>query len=148
MSGLDYGARKAADRVSSTGKERDQGTGEAKADRETATQTYQGLPAKFELPSGTRRAYFQREMLATDAPLAAGVVLLSTTALALLSGILLILVVVLVLASRQPMLAGWRTLWHKARQPHGAPPGPSGQCSAPASAAPLAPPATPTRPAS
>jgi hypothetical protein len=59
--------------------------------RKGDTESYQGLPAKFELPSGVRHGAFSEQMLAADRPQTITIVLLSMTLVTWLAVVLAIL---------------------------------------------------------
>jgi hypothetical protein len=54
-------------------------TSNTSARANVGSYAYQGLPAKFELPSGTRFGSFREQMLAADRPQRVTIVLLSMT---------------------------------------------------------------------
>lgn len=58
---------------------REQANTAGDVNKATAISTYQGLPAKFELPSGVRFGSFTEQMLAADRPQSVTIVLLSMT---------------------------------------------------------------------
>ncbi len=70
---------------------------------------YQGLPARFEIPSGDKQSTFTQEMLSTDREHAVTVVLMSSTLVWLLGVALLAAALVAVWKSRQALAAGLRT---------------------------------------
>lgn len=73
-------------------------------------QSYQGLPAKFELPAGARQTVFDREMLTTEAPRAARALLVSRRLLAALGAACALLSVLLLFTQRQRLQAGWQRM--------------------------------------
>lgn len=75
-----------------------------------AGPTYQGLPAKFEMPWGARRETFSREMLKTDADRPVRVILVSQAGATLIEGLVLLLGALLLLAQRGRLREGLREL--------------------------------------
>jgi hypothetical protein len=77
-----------------------------------AAQTYQGLPAKYEIPGGVERASFSREMLDTQKPRFVHVWAVSRTLLGWLQTLLVLAGAVAVFRERHDILAGWRERVH------------------------------------
>jgi hypothetical protein len=75
-----------------------------------ATQefNYQGLPARFEIPSGERHGYFGQEMLPTDREHAVRVVLVSSTVVWLIGMIFIALALATIWRARVTLAAGLR----------------------------------------
>jgi len=76
------------------------------ARQEQAVQTYQGLPAKVQLPTGYRRTVFSREMLDTSKPVKARLLLVSRTWVGLLEIAMALVAAGLVFRERRAILAG------------------------------------------
>lgn len=77
--------------------------------------SYQGLPAKIDLPHGNRQTHFQREMMASDPPRAVRVLLVSSGALVILSAVLGFLAAVVLVLFRRTIAAGGRALFARAK---------------------------------
>jgi len=77
--------------------------------------SYQGLPARIEIPSGARQSDFSRELLPTDAPRPVMVVLVAARALAIADAAALILLLALAALLRRDLAGGARALWARAR---------------------------------
>ncbi len=73
-------------------------------------EAYQGLPAKFQMPAGASRTYFRREMMATETPRSARVVMVSSTLLAWLQSLLVVVGLVAVWTVRREVIVGWAAL--------------------------------------
>jgi hypothetical protein len=70
--------------------------------------SYQGLPARFEIPSGDHHSYFGQEMLPTGREHAITVVLISSTIVWLIGVALLVLALSALWRARQALAAGLR----------------------------------------
>ena len=81
--------------------------------------SYQGLPAKFLMPSGNEQSDFRREMLASDAgtPRAIYVLLLSRAVLGLSGSLLFGLGLLLLLSRRRQLQRGFFERWQRLRKP-------------------------------
>jgi hypothetical protein len=71
--------------------------------------TYQGLPARFEIPGGERHSFFGQEMLSTDREQSVQVLLISSTIVWLFGILLVALAVTSVWKARQWIAAGVRS---------------------------------------
>jgi len=71
--------------------------------------TYQGLPAKFELPSGDRSTNFNEQLLAADRPLKVTVLLLSMTVVTWASAVFTLIALFLLWRDRAAIRSGLRT---------------------------------------
>jgi hypothetical protein len=69
---------------------------------------YEGLPARITLPPGVRTTFFERELLATDAPRPVFAVLVAARAVAALTALLALALLGLALALRRDLAAGAR----------------------------------------
>jgi hypothetical protein len=78
---------------------------------------YQGLPAKFEMPRGVHHTHFSRELLDTEKPRAARVVMVSQTLLGWLQALIVLVALLLVWRVRATLLAGWRSRLAALRPP-------------------------------
>jgi len=70
---------------------------------------YQGLPAKFEIPSGDKQSAFSQELLSTDREHAVNVLLISSTLVWLIGVTLLAAALTALWKSRHALAAGLRT---------------------------------------
>lgn len=82
-----------------------------------AAAGYQGLPAKFEMPAGARQTVFFREMLATEPPRAARVVLVTQRAVAIAQVGIGLLWALLLLLHRRGLDTGFTGLLRRAQRP-------------------------------
>ncbi len=73
-----------------------------------AEANYQGLPARFEIPSGERRSYFGQELLSTDREHAVTVFLVSSTIVWLIGLVFVVLAAWAVWKSRRALAEGVR----------------------------------------
>lgn len=90
-----------------------------------APQVVEGLPAKFVMPYGERQVSFHREMLNTEAPRAARVVLLARRTEAALETTALVLALLGLIFLRRQLAQGAAALWQRALAPlPSAPPSP------------------------
>ncbi|WP_242394488.1 hypothetical protein [Anaeromyxobacter oryzisoli] len=90
---------------------------------------YEGLPARIELPDGTRQTYFHRELLASDAPRPVFVVLVAARLVAALATAATLLLAALAFAFRGELAAGARTFAARFRE---RPPAPEAAAAPPA----------------
>ena len=70
--------------------------------------SYQGLPARVEIPPGERHSYFGQELLSTDSEHAVTVLLISSSLVWLFGALLVALALAAVWRSRQALAAGVR----------------------------------------
>jgi hypothetical protein len=89
----------------------------AELTRNAAEQSYQGLPARFDMPNGVRVTGFERELLETDTPRAAHVVMISQTLLGWLQGLVVLIALALVWRARGELGHGWKARREAARVP-------------------------------
>jgi len=82
--------------------------GKAKGEGEAwgTAQSYEGLPAKIEIPGGVRQAWFTRELLATDAPRPVLVVMIASRVLSAIAGAAVLLFLALAFLYRRALWAG------------------------------------------
>lgn len=78
---------------------------------------YQGLPARMEIPRGARQTVFSRQLLATDVPRRAFVILASSRLVALLTWLTALLALGLLIRSRGELGQGARNLVARLRAP-------------------------------
>jgi hypothetical protein len=78
--------------------------------------TYEGLPAKVELPRGARSTWWSREMLAADAAPRVRVVLVSGALVTLARALVVLAALGLLWASRRRLLEGLRRLRARGRE--------------------------------
>jgi hypothetical protein len=86
-----------------------------------AAYAYQGLPAKFELPSGVRFGSFREQMLAADRPQTVTIVLLSMTLVTWLAMALTLVAAWLLWRERAGIKSILRTRIATATEPAAAP---------------------------
>lgn len=84
--------------------------------------TYQGLPAKFVMPTGTGHSYFTREMLSTRSR-AVRVVMISRPVVSAIGDVLVALALLIIALQLRTLRQGVRECWRKVRSAlHPAPP--------------------------
>jgi hypothetical protein len=71
-----------------------------------AAQSYEGLPAKIEIPGGVRQAWFSRELLATDAPRPVVVVMVASRLVSAVTGAVVLVFLALAFLQRRALAAG------------------------------------------
>jgi len=81
----------------------------------TAGSSYEGLPARIEIPSGARQSHFSRELLATDSPRPVMVVLVAARTVVAAAAAALLLLLAVAALLRRDLAAGARELWGRAR---------------------------------
>ncbi|MCM3874952.1 MAG: hypothetical protein NEA02_00890 [Thermoanaerobaculia bacterium] len=81
-----------------------------------AAAGYQGLPARFQMPSGAHRSRFTREMLAADGPRHVRFIAISRTLAFWLAAAVVAGAAASVLRSRREIAAGWKALLAEARR--------------------------------
>lgn len=82
-----------------------------------AAPTYQGLPARIDLPRGARESAFRRQLLATDEPRHVFVLLASSRLVSLLTWVTALLALGLAVRSRSELAQGARDLIIRLRTP-------------------------------
>jgi hypothetical protein len=70
-----------------------------------AAQSYEGLPAKIEIPGGVRQAWFTRELLSTEQPRAVYVVMIAARVLSAIATGTVLLLLALAFLLRRPLAA-------------------------------------------
>jgi hypothetical protein len=78
-------------------------------------QSYEGLPAKIEIPSGVRQGWFSRELLSTDTPRQVVVVMIATRVLSAISTAAVLLLLALGFLFRRSLREGGAVLVVRAR---------------------------------
>lgn len=96
----------------------------AAQDAAAGAQSYEGLPARIEIPPGARQAQFTRELLATDTPRTVVVVMIAARALSALATGAVLLLLGLALLFRRSLVSAAAALAARARA--GGAPAPAG----------------------
>lgn len=78
-------------------------------ERDAQTFAYQGLPAKFDLPSGSRSTQFSQELLRVDRELAVRIVAISMSLVKWIGFAIAIAVIALLLRDRRALVEAFRT---------------------------------------
>ena len=104
-------------RLSKAAGERGDATAPATSALAGGGASYEGLPAKIEIPPGARRTSFSRELLATDVSRPVFVMLVSARLVAALTAALAFLVVLVLFALRRELVVAGRAFVRRLRAP-------------------------------
>ena len=76
--------------------------------RDSGLMSYQGLPAKFELPSGAHRTFFSREMLSADGPREVRILAISTKLAFWLAAVIVLAAAASAARLWREIVTGWK----------------------------------------
>jgi hypothetical protein len=93
---------------------RDQATGQVQA-QAVDESSYEGLPARIEIPPGARQSTFSRELLATDAPRPVFTVMVASRVVSTASAAALLLFLAAAFLCRRDLASGFRALAARVR---------------------------------
>ncbi len=95
--------------------------GNAPSPAATAPQTYEGLPAKIQIPPGARSTWFSAELLRTDPPRGVHVLLVADWIVEWVEALLALIALALIVREQRAIREGWRTLFPAQPSPAPAP---------------------------